>query len=242
MTPITPANAIEAVRKNLDEQGLNESVMYNDENADNDSMDSIIAKTLPEAINEIHRIAPVYLLEGDSLIERNDNQESESSSSSQSESSNFSQQDVSISGRVLLFSVPDTCLRLAAFQAADSDIVVTDVIPEASAEGRKQLNPYIRGTYDNPRMVKVQGKGGPMSFRYYSLKDSSFDNHPIDAISRLEVIYQAVYNDQAGASYQASTELVDSIMYQLTAMVLAIYGQAEMANYFTQKALKWKTS
>lgn len=233
MTPITPADAIAAVRKNLDEQGLNESVMYNDENADNDSMDSIIAKTLPEAINEIHRIAPVYLLEGDSLVERNDNQESESSSS---------QQDVSISGRVLLFSVPDTCLRLAAFQAADSDIVVTDVIPEASAEGRKQLNPYIRGTYDNPRMVKVQGKGGPMSFRYYSLKDSSFDNHPTDAISRLEVIYQAVYNDQEGASYQASTELVDSIMYQLTAMVLAIYGQAEMANYFTQKALKWKTS
>lgn len=233
MTPITPADAIAAVRKNLDEQGLNESVMYNDENADNDSMDSIIAKTLPEAINEIHRIAPVYLLEGDSLVERNDNLGSESSSS---------QEDVSISGRVLLFSVPDTCLRLVAFQAADSDIVVTDVIPEASAEGRKQLNPYIRGTYDNPRMVKVQGKGGPMSFRYYSLKDSSFDNHPIDAISRLEVIYQAVYNDQEGASYQASTELVDSIMYQLTAMVLAIYGQAEMANYFTQKALKWKTS
>lgn len=233
MTPITPADAIDAVRKNLDEQGLNESVMYNDENADNDSMDSIIAKTLPEAINEIHRIAPVYLLEGDSLVERNDNQGSESSSS---------QEDVSISGRVLLFSVPDTCLRLVAFQAADSDIVVTDVIPEASAEGRKQLNPYIRGTYDNPRMVKVQGKGGPMSFRYYSLKDNSFDNHPIDAISRLEVIYQAVYNDQEGASYQASTELVDSIMYQLTAMVLAIYGQAEMANYFTQKALKWKTS
>lgn len=233
MTPITPADAIAAVRKNLDEQGLNESVMYNDENADNDSMDSIIAKTLPEAINEIHRIAPVYLLEGDSLVERNDNQGSESSSS---------QEDVSISGRVLLFSVPDTCLRLVAFQAADSDIVVTDVIPEASAEGRKQLNPYIRGTYDNPRMVKVQGKGGPMSFRYYSLKDNSFDNHPTDAISRLEVIYQAVYNDQEGASYQASTELVDSIMYQLTAMVLAIYGQAEMANYFTQKALKWKTS
>lgn len=233
MTPITPADAIAAVRKNLDEQGLNESVMYNDENADNDSMDSIIAKTLPEAINEIHRIAPVYLLEGDSLIERNDNQGSESSSS---------QEDVSISERVLLFSVPDTCLRLVAFQAADSDIVVTDVIPEASAEGRKQLNPYIRGTYDNPRMVKVQGKGDPMSFRYYSLKDNSFDNHPIDAISRLEVIYQAVYNDQEGASYQASTELVDSIMYQLTAMVLAIYGQAEMANYFTQKALKWKTS
>lgn len=241
MTPITPAGAIAAVRKNLDEQGLNESVMYNDENTDNNSMDSIIAKTLPEAINEIHRIAPVYLLEGDSLIGRNAPQ-AEGSAASEPAQINNSLSDVSIRERVLYFTIPDTCIRLVAFQAADSNIVVTDVIPEASAEGRKQLNPYIQGTYDNPRIVKVQGKGGPMSFRYYTLKDKSFDNQPRSAINRLEVIYQAVVNNQENASYLASTELVDSIIYQLTAMVLAIYGQAEMANYFTQKALKWKTS
>ena len=222
MTSIFITDAIEAVRKNLDEQGLNESVMYNDEYADNDSMDSIIAKTLPEAIDEIHRIAPYYLLEGEDATE-------------------CDLKDCEINDRVLKFTLDATCIRLVKFRAADSDIVVTDVIPEASAEGRKQLNPYIRGTYDNPKLVKVQGTGGPVAFRYYSLKDDSYAEHPANAVGCLQVVRQQTFSIDSMV-YPASTELVDSIIYQLTAMVLAIYGQAEMANYFTQKALKWKTS
>ncbi len=222
MTSIFITDAIEAVRKNLDEQGLNESVMYNDENADNDSMDSIIAKTLPEAIDEIHRIAPYYLLEGEDARE-------------------CDLRDFSITDRVIRFTLEATCIRLVAFRAADSDIVVTDVIPEASAEGRKQLNPYIRGTYDNPKLVKVQGTGKPVSFRYYSLKDDSYAEDTRSAVGSLKVIRQQALSGDA-TEYLASAELVDSIYYQLTAMVLAIYGQTEAANYFTQKALKWKTS
>lgn len=222
MTTITPADAIAAVRKNLDEQGLNDSVMYTDENADNTALDLVIKKTLPEAINEIHRIAPVYLLEGEEINASNIN-------------------NCTLSDGVLQFSLANTCIRLAAFKAADSDIVVTDVIPEASAEGRKQLNPYVRGTYDNPRMVKVQGEGGPMTFRYYSLKDDSHASTPTDAVERLEVIKQQSYSASA-SGYNASTELVDSIMNHLTAMVLAIFKDGDSANYFYQKALKWKTS
>ena len=222
MTTIPLADAIAAVRKNLDEQGLNESVMYTDENGDNSSMDSVIAKTLPEAINEIHRIAPVYLLEGDIV-------------------GASAILNCSVNDGVLQFTLDDTCIRLAAFRAADSSIVVTDVIPEASAEGRKQLNKYIRGTYDNPKLVKIQGKGGPMTFRYYSLKDDSFKDTPAAAVGNLQVIKQQSYSAEA-TGYPASTELVDSIIYHLTAMVLAIYKDADSANYFFQKALKWKTS
>ncbi len=222
MTSIFTTDAIAAVRKNLDEQGLNESVMYNDENADNDSMDSIIAKTLPEAIDEIHRIAPYYLLEGEDATE-------------------CDLKDCRIDDRVLKFTLDAACIRLVNFRAADSEIVVTDIIPEASAEGRKQLNPFIRGTYDNPRLVKVQGTGRPVAFRYYSLKDDTYLQHPAEAVGCLQVVRQQIFSSDA-MEYPASTELVDSIIYQLTAMVLAIYGHADLSNYFTQKALKWKTS
>ena len=49
-------------------------------------------------------------------------------------------------------------LRLIAFKASDSPYVVCDPVPEYSAEGRMQLNPYTRGTSDRPRLVLLQGK------------------------------------------------------------------------------------
>ncbi len=220
MVTISKADAIAAVRKNLDEQGLNESVMYGDENADNDSLDSIIAKTLPEAINDIHRIAPVYLLEGEDIT---------------------AFKECGFDGGVLFFTFDADCLRLAAFQATDSAIVVTDVIPEASAEGRKQLNQYIRGTYDNPRLVQVQGVTYLPSFRYYSLKDDTYKDNPKAAIKQLKVVKQQSWSASA-ESYPASADLVDSIIYQLTALVCQIYGKTDAATYFSNKATKWKTS
>ncbi len=214
------ADAVTAVRKNLDEQGLNESVMYGDENSDNGSLDSIISKTLPEAINDIHRIAPVYLLEGEDIT---------------------SFKECGFDSGVLFFTFDADCLRLAAFQADDSAIVVTDVIPEASAEGRKQLNQYIRGTYDNPRLVQIQGVANSPSFRYYTLKDDTYKDNPKAAIKQLKVVRQQSWSEGAD-SYPVSADLVDSIIYQLTALVCRIYGNIDAATYFSDKATKWKTS
>ncbi len=214
------ADAIAAVRKNLDEQGLNESVMYGDENADNDSLDSIIAKTLPEAINDIHAAAPVYLLEGREIKEF---------------------KTCGYDAGVLFFTFDADCLRIAAFQASDSDIVVTEVVPEASAEGRKQLNKWIRGTYDNPRLVQMQGETYLPSFRYYSLKDETYKDNPKAAVKQLRIIDNLSW-DEENTAYAVSTDLRDSIIYQLTALVCRIYGKADAADYFFNKAIKWKTS
>lgn len=220
MITLSKADAIAAVRKNLDEQGLNESVMYSDENTDNDSLDLVIAKTLPEAINEIQRIAPAQLLEGESIR-------------------TFDQ--LLISDNVLSFTFDRKYLRLAAFQAVDSDIVVTEVIPESDPEGRKQLNKYIRGTYDNPRLVKVQGAGYKPSFRYYSLRNGKvYESIPASAIRKLMIVPRMEYAT-ATTEYQFSADLLDNVINKLTAMVLYIYKEGELANYFNEKSTQWKT-
>ena len=70
MVTLSPSTAIELVRKNLDELDPNGSVMYEDENGsadeygDNASLDDIIRRNLPEAINAVHLTAPVAMLEG----------------------------------------------------------------------------------------------------------------------------------------------------------------------------------
>ena len=223
MITILKRDAVAAVRKNLDEEGLNESLMYNDENADNDSVDSIIEATLPEAINEIHRTAPVTMLEGDTAT---------------------SYGECSVDGEGVLSFVVNAprFLRLVAFQAVDSDIVITEVVPEATAEGRKQLNRYVRGTYDNPRLVQLQGKSYPAAFRYYTMKKvGHYPNKPRAAIRQLRFV-EELTRDNMVAGYKASPELVGSIIDKLTAMVLSIYGQGEAANYFNAKAMIWKTS
>lgn len=222
MVTILKTDAVAAVRKNLDEEGLNESLMYNDENADNNSVDSIIEKTLPEAINEIHRIAPVSMLGGDAVRY-------------------YGPCSVDDEG-VLSFTIDQKVLRLVAFQAVDSKIVVTEALPEDSPEARKQLNKYVRGTYDKPRLVMMQGVTSAPSFKYYSLKKvGHYPNKPRAAIKQLRIVEQLQHSGTV-AGYRASSDLVDSILYKLTAMVLAIYGQTEAANYFNAKAITWQNN
>ena len=214
MYTLLKADAIAAVRKNLDEVGLNESVVYNDENVDNDSLDLTIAKSLPEAINDVHLTAPVQMLEGEKV-------------------DNIS--ECSVSGRVLSFSLDERYLRLVAFRAADSPYVVSEVISEYSPEGRKQLNPYVRGTWDKPRLVLLQDKLRPASFRYYTLKDDKYENYPFGAIADLSIIREQVYSPTA-TGYPVSAVLRENILLHLTGLVLAIYGENEKANYFLEKA------
>ena len=64
MTTLTPAEAILLVRKNLDEIGANYSEMFSTSD-DNTSLDQTIKRSLPEAINIIHLMAPVELLDWD---------------------------------------------------------------------------------------------------------------------------------------------------------------------------------
>ena len=216
MTEISVAEVIKGVRKNLDEIGLNESVMYNTEDTDNDSLDKTIKMTIAQAINEVHLAAPSYMLEGVSF---------------RSSGLDYSEFD----DGVLTFSFHEPFLRLVAMKAMDSRIVITDLIPEASAQGREQLNRYVRGTYQRPVLVMAAGRSAYPEFRYYSLKDGSFADNPEGAIDRFEYIPKQTFSEGA-TEYLISPDLRMAVLDYLTGMVLAIFGEGDKAKYFFDKA------
>lgn len=221
---ISVSEAISAVRKNLDEIDPNDSVMYSDEGTDNLSVSDIISRNLPEAINAVCMAAPVTLLEGTELS-------FEGSTSV----------EVSSEG-VVYFDLPQTSrfMRLVAFQASDSPIVVTDVIPEASPEGRKQKNRHIRGTYDRPRLVQVQGVHSGPAFRYYSLKTASeYEEDPASAIRTFSYVEEQKFSPRA-EGYSYPRRLRQNIIDLLTASVMEIYND-QRAQVFIQKANNFAT-
>lgn len=220
MVTLSPSDAVALVRKNLDEIAPNGSAMYDPDNTygDNASMDDIIRRNLPEAINAVNTAAPAQLLEGKSVSASNPS--------------------VSSDG-VLSFSLPEGSrfLRLVAFQASDSPIVVTDVLPEASGEGHKQLNRYIRGRYDRPRLVLLQGRHTEPEFKYYSLRENTAD--PASAISQLYIIQEQLYTSDA-TGYDISRRLRQNIIDWLTGKVMETYND-QRAQLYYQRANNFPT-
>lgn len=222
MVTITPAEAVTLVRKNLDELDPNGSAMYDPSASvgDNASLDDTIKRMLPDAINAIHLAAPIQLLEGKDVTPISP--------------------AVGLQGD-LYFLLPASTkyLRLVAFRAADSSIVVTDPLPEASPEGRKQLNKYVRGRYDRPRLVLLQGRHTSPAFKYYSINTEgtrfqSYRSAPATAISWLSIIEEQFYSATA-LRYEISRRLRQNIIDYLTALVMDIYSD-QRAQSFYQKA------
>lgn len=127
-------------------------------------------------------------------------------------------------------------LRLVAFKAKDSDYVVSETIPEASAEGRMQLDPYLQGTYDSPKMVLRQGlnEDTELEMRYYSLKEELKTGET----SKDKVDYLLAVPRQIGETSSVSiSENAIYVFYNLvTAKVLTILGEMEKAQIYYGKA------
>ena len=230
------------VRKNLEELDPNGSIMYNDESGsadtynDNGSLDDIIRRNLPEAINAIHKIAPVQLVEGEKHVFPSDD--------------NGCVQITEDGVIVIKLQSSDSFLRLVEFQAKDSNIVVTDILPEASPEGRKQLNPYIRGKADRPRLVLTQNSFSAPVLKYYSLTViAPYVILPYDGdvrwgtsqrwplcLNRFSYVKKQLYNESSPASsYNISRALRENIIDYLTALVLETYSD-QRAQAFYKKA------
>lgn len=225
MINLTPANAVTQVRKNLDEMDANGSsmILYVDETGDNASLDDIIKRNIPEAVNAICLAAPVPLLEGiDQQVSDDDT---------------YAQVTVANNG-VVEIRMPNTAdfLRLVAFQAEDSPFVVTEVLPEASIEARKQQNPHLRGTFDRPRLVLMQGTGGAPVLRYYTVRDASeYSEDPTDAVKQFKYIKRAEYSNTVGTTYPVPEALLQNVIDYLTALVMTTYKD-DRAQIYIQKA------
>lgn len=223
------------VRRNLDELDPNGSIMFDDENGsssehgDNASLDDIIARLVPEAINEVNKAAPVSSLEGTDV----------------KSAATWAAVTGDTKVLTITFGSNINYLRLVAFKAADSDIVVTDTIQEASPEGRKQHNMKIRGRADRPRLVIMQGtQDGSPEFRYYSFKAATAT--PVSAnvttfIVLKEVRYEdtnAGYHEASGndsAYYDCCQKLRQNYVDYLTARVLETYGD-QRSQIYMQRA------
>lgn len=225
MISISLSDAINLVRANLDELDNNGSIMYNDEGGsvadmvDNRSLNDLIAHFLPEAINAVNKAAPVALLEGDSATPS-------------------SISTITGDTKVLAFELPASSdfLRLVAFKAKDSDIVVTDAIPEASAEGRKQHNQYIRGRADRPRLVLMQGsQDGTPKFRYYSLATGTSSPTAAGTIDTLLILKEVKYSSEA-TSYNGCQRLRQNYIDYTTARIMETYNDARAQSYYQKAA------
>lgn len=212
--------AVRLVRKNLDEQEINYSDMYNpetempNEDSDSENLDSFIEKTLPEAINIVQMVAPSIILDGMDAVADG-------------------KLSIVPDGDVLGIVLDDTLLRLVNFRAFDSNLALFGYVSEDSAEARMQLNPYSRASYDRPVLVRIVGReiSRKTYFKYYCTKYGITEEMAPDAVARFEYIPEYHYSPSV-TEYNVSEQLVDRVIYQLTGMCLAVLGNLEQAKYF----------
>lgn len=226
MFPLLTSDAVILVRKNLDEIDPNGSIMYfptNSENKDNTSLDDIIIRNLPEAVNAVHLAAPATVLVGKEVHDYENGFTIDSEGVIDFEISTIEN---------------DIPLRLVQFKAVDSDIVVTDVLAEASPEGRKQLNRYIRGRFDRPRLVRQQSS--PYKYKYYSVTDAKVAEYETEGDDPSLYIETCTYLPVAAYNATSvdidSTRIKQNVIDCLTAMTLETYSQPDKAKVFYDRA------
>lgn len=245
-TPTDTAShsALTLVRRNLDELMPNGSAMYGSQDRDNESLDDLVARLLPDAVNAVHLAAPVHLLEGESI--RLDEEAG---------TPGYGWIDFEMKGSlytgVAFIWLPAgyKYLRLVAFRAADSEIILTNAIPAASPEGRMQLDKYLRGRSDRPCLVRRQGSLGEFGsiapeevgtneFTYYTFSNPAYyAAHKSAAVPIFEVVPKQEYKGkETTTKYPVSSRLVRNVIDHLTALVLEAYSDQRARVFFTRAA------
>lgn len=220
MKTIDIATLTDVVRTNLDELGVNESMML--EGSDDVMLDNLVEKVMGKCADEVHMAAPVHLLDGRSPTA-----------------------SYAASGKILAISIHENVLRLVAFKASDSDYVVTETIPEAFPEARMQLDPYVQGTYDSPKIVWKQGvlalsqsisslDIGNIELRYYSLKSEVKQGE--DASDKVDYCLCVPAQFGRGDDVEVSEKVIYNFYNLVTADILTILGEMDKAQIYYNKA------
>jgi len=229
MNKISTTEATTYVRKQLDELGLNPSDMYAGSGNDNASLDDIILRQLPDAINEIVEVAPAFTLEP--IVTCTATQKAETIESGDAVGS--------------LTSIKDTnnkeyhIIRIVKCKAIDSNIIITESIPEVSPEGRMQLNPYIRGVWDNPILVLKQGHTS--EYNYFTHKEVGGSNkiEEFSFIPKYEYMSGDAWTAATASDpgfYKVPSAIKDNILNRLAGLVLTAFGQNDKASFYYARA------
>ena len=215
MVSLSVQAACDYVRKVMDELVSVEDIGLL---ASPDALDltRLVEGFIAEAVIRIHNAAPSFLLDGEKGTVGEDY---------------AAAIEDGTEGVVVITMLKDT-LRLVSVKADDSPVVVCNIIPEDSAEGRKQLNRYVRGVYDDPRVVLAKVWSGDRLpiLKYYS---SSKNTCPV---FELEYIPYPVMSD---GGILVSPRLEYAVLNELAAMVLDSLNEHEKAGIYRAKAKEY---
>lgn len=117
-------------------------------------------------------------------------------------------------------------IRLVSIKASDSPFVVADYASEESPIGRMQNNKYVRGTYDDPRLIvkKIWKNERMPEFYYYSTKDDT-------ATFTVEYIPYPTYPSEV----EISDKLKYAVLSLLVSMVLNALSLHDKAALYKAK-------
>lgn len=132
------------------------------------------------------------------------------------------------SGVVTINMLQDT-LRVVSVQAGDSQVVVCNIYPEHSPEGRKQLNKYVRGVSDDPRVIMQKRWSDTYKpiLKYYSTEQDTCPEITLEYIP-----YPELNEDMVLVSQQ----LEYAVLNELAAKVLDSVNQYEKAALYRAKS------
>lgn len=213
MYSLTVKGAFAYVRRAIDELTTAEGIGHL---VDPDAIDlhRLVEGAMVEAVVKAYSLAPSHILEGETAVEGKD-------------------YELELKDKVVTISMLTPTARVVSVQCNDSEVILSDLIPENSAEGRKQLNQYIRGTYDDPRLVLLkQWKGDNMpSMRYYTttkeLKDLDFT---------IEFLPYPVLEEGV---VKVASRLEYVVLNFIVALVLDSFKEFEAADRFRVKAKEY---
>lgn len=213
MYQLTVKAAFAYVRRALDELVNAEQIGHL---VDPDALDlhRLVEGAMIESVVKAYSLAPVLSLEGESAVRDEDYR-------------------LELKEGVVTISMLTPTSKILSVKCGDSDIILSDLIPENSAEGRKQLNAYIRGTFDDPRLVLLKNwEGDNMPrMRYYTTtlreEELSFD---IEFLP-YPVMEEGVVKIAARMEYP--------VLNLLVAKVLDSYKEFDVAEQYRAKAKEY---
>lgn len=220
---LSVSSAIEFVRASIDELSQMESDMLVSE-LDDRNLDMTVEKLLPAAIEYVHLSAPSGLLDGIIL------------------DTATVQSFVTIEDRVLDLNFKESTryniLRMTAFKAGDSNILLSDAYYEDSPQARMQTEPYTQGQPDEPVIVLMgDSVGYKPHYRYYTTDLTQDDGDDVPFLMKYVPAPEPM-EDQDG-DYFVSARLRQSVLNYLVSLVLLAYKEANLAEIFKQKALEY---
>lgn len=214
MYPLTVKAAYAYVRKAIDELTSTEDIGMLIE-PDSVDLHRLVEGFLVEAVVKTHSLAPTLALEGEDANQGED-------------------YSIVLSDGVVTISMLTPVLKVLSVKCSDSEYILSELIPENSAEGRKQLNQYVRGTYDDPRLVllkKANGDHKPI-LKYYTTNETDVTKVSFD-------IEYIPYPEMVEGVVMIAPRMEYAVLNQIVAMVLDSFKEVGLADRFRVKSKEY---